>query len=190
MSATSAASASPSASHLQRTARVEPTDTQKAFRQAMAHLGAAVNVITTAGPHGRCGITASAVCSVTDAPPTVLACLNRSSALHAIFERNRHVCINVLPAEHELLARHFAGLTGLPMERRFDLPVWDRGERDVPVLRDALASVQGTIAEMKDVGSHSVMFIEATSIRVRDDGDSLIYFSRAFHRVARTACVR
>ena len=43
---------------------------------------------------------------------------------------------------------------------------------------------------MKEVGSHSVMFIEATSIRVRDDGDSLIYFSRAFHRVLRTACVR
>ncbi len=76
------------------------------------------------------------------------------------------------------------------MERRFDLPVWDRGEQDVPVLRDALASLQGTIADMKEVGSHSVMFIEATSIRVRDDGDSLIYFSRAFHRVSRTACVR
>lgn len=175
---------------IQRPARVEPTDAQKAFRQAMAHLGAAVNVITTAGPHGRCGITASAVCSVTDTPPTLLVCMNRSSAMHATFERNRHVCINVLPAEHEQLARHFAGLTDLPMERRFDLPVWDQGEQDVPVLRDALASLQGTIAEMKEVGSHSVMFIEATSIRVRDDGDSLIYFSRAFHRVSRTACVR
>lgn len=165
-------------------------DARKSFRQAMSHLTAAVNVITTDGPFGRCGITASAVCSVTDTPPTLLVCLNRSSAMHAIFERNRHVCINVLPAEHELLARHFAGMTELPMERRFALPVWDRGEQDVPVLRDALASLQGTIAEMKEVGSHSVMFIEATSIRVRRDGDSLIYFSRAFHRVSRTACVQ
>ena len=138
-----------STTDIQRPARVEPTDAQKAFRQAMAHLGAAVNVITTAGPHGRCGITASAVCSVTDTPPTLLVCLNRSSAMRATFERNRHVCINVLPAEHEQLARHFAGFTDLPMERRFDLPVWDRGEQDVPVLRDALASLQGTIADMK-----------------------------------------
>ncbi|KOR07023.1 flavin reductase, partial [Burkholderia cenocepacia] len=83
-----------STTDIQRPARVEPTDAQKAFRQAMAHLGAAVNVITTAGPHGRCGITASAVCSVTDAPPTLLVCLNRSSAMHATFERNRQVCIN------------------------------------------------------------------------------------------------
>jgi flavin reductase (NADH) len=56
-------------------ASVELDHARQQVRQAMAHLGAAVNVITTAGPHGRCGITASAVCSVTDSPPTLLVCL-------------------------------------------------------------------------------------------------------------------
>lgn len=42
----------------------------------------------------------------------------------------------------------------------------------------------------KHVAQYTGRSIEATSIRVRDDGDSLIYFSRAFHRVSRTACVR
>lgn len=42
------------------------------FRNAMAMLGGAVSVITTDGPAGRFGFTASAVCSVTDAPPTLL----------------------------------------------------------------------------------------------------------------------
>lgn len=36
------------------------------FRDAMASLSAAVNVVTTEGEAGRCGITATAVCSVTD----------------------------------------------------------------------------------------------------------------------------
>ena len=40
------------------------------FRNAMARLGAAVNIITTDGPAGRAGFTASAVCSVTDTPQT------------------------------------------------------------------------------------------------------------------------
>lgn len=164
---------------------LSPDDARKQFRQAMAHLGAAVNVITTSGPSGRCGITASAVCSVTDAPPTLLVCMNRSSAMHAVFERNRNVCINVLPGHHELLARHFAGLTQLPMDARFGLPIWDEGLHGVPVLRDALASLQGTIVELKEVGSHSVMFVEAVQIRVCADGDSLIYFDRQFHRVPR-----
>ncbi len=46
------------------------------FRDAMASLSAAVNVVTTAGEAGRCGITATAVCSVTDTPPSVMVCIN------------------------------------------------------------------------------------------------------------------
>jgi flavin reductase (NADH) len=155
------------------------------FRQAMAHLCAAVNVITTAGPLGRCGITASAVCSVTDSPPTLLLCLNRSSAMHATFEGNRELCINVLPGEHELLAKHFAGLTQVPMDERFGWPIWEDGVQQVPVLRDALTSIEGRIVEQKEVGSHAVMFVEASRIRVRTDGDGLIYFDRNFHRIKR-----
>ena len=34
---------------------------KQAYREAMARLGAAVNVITTDGPGGRAGFTASAV---------------------------------------------------------------------------------------------------------------------------------
>jgi flavin reductase (NADH) len=64
--------------------------------------------------------------------------------------------------------------------------VWDDGENGAPVLRGALASLQGTIVEAKEVGSHAVMFVETTEIRVRNDGDSLVYFDRNFHRVPRS----
>ena len=52
---------------------------KQAYREAMARLGAAVNVIATDGPGGRAGFTASAVCSVTDTPPTLLVCANRTN---------------------------------------------------------------------------------------------------------------
>lgn len=162
-------------------------DDKQQFRQAMAHLSAAVNVVTTDGPHGRCGVTASAVCSVTDTPPTLLVCLNRSSAMHSTFAGNRRVCVNVLHGEHELLARHFAGMTRVPMEERFGWPIWDHGAHGVPVLRDALASLQGEIVDLKEVGSHSVMFVKTSVISVRADGDGLIYFDRHFHRIKRVA---
>ena len=55
------------------------------FRDAMARLGAAVNIITTDGAAGRGGITATAVCSVTDDPPTLLVCLNRTSPRSVLF---------------------------------------------------------------------------------------------------------
>jgi flavin reductase len=45
------------------------------YRDAMACLGAAVSIVTTDGAAGRAGFSASAVCSVTDDPPTLLVCL-------------------------------------------------------------------------------------------------------------------
>ncbi|MBZ4280826.1 flavin reductase [Mycobacterium tuberculosis] len=51
----------------------------------MASLSAAVNVVTTAGEAGRCGITATAVCSVTDTPPSVMVCINANSAMNPVF---------------------------------------------------------------------------------------------------------
>ncbi len=82
------------------------------FRDAMASLSAAVNVVTTAGEAGRCGITATAVCSVTDTPPSVMVCINANSAMNPVFQGNGKLCINVLNHEQEIMARHFAGMTG------------------------------------------------------------------------------
>lgn len=79
------------------------------FRDAMARLGSAVNIITTDGPAGRAGFTASAVCSVTDTPPTLLVCLNRSASVYSVFQQNQTLCVNTLCADHESLSNLFGG---------------------------------------------------------------------------------
>ncbi|WP_323123548.1 4-hydroxyphenylacetate 3-monooxygenase, reductase component [Burkholderia alba] len=162
-------------------------DPQKSFREAMAHLSAAVSVVTTDGHGGRCGVTASAVCSVTDSPPTLLVCLNRSSAMHDVFVANGMLCVNVLEGEHVELARHFSGMTGVAMSTRFEWSIWDLGQQDLPVLRNALVSFQGKITDSKQVGSHSVIFVELVDIKVREDAEALVYYGRQFHRLR---CVR
>lgn len=165
----------------------EPLSPQQlAFRHAMAHLPAAVCIITTDGAAGRCGITASAVCSVTDSPPTVLVCLNQRSAMHDVFKENGHLCVNVLSGEHEQLAMHFSGATKLPMAERFGLDDWRPGVSSQPVLAGALVKLQGRIKDSKAVGSHSVLFVELDKIDVGEERDSLIYFNRLFHTVQPT----
>ncbi|KAF0866203.1 4-hydroxyphenylacetate 3-monooxygenase, reductase component [Pseudomonas sp. LD120] len=156
---------------------------QLAFRNAMAHMTAAVNVITSNGPAGRCGITATAVCSVTDSPPTLMVCVNRTSALNPVFKGNGRLCVNVLSGEHEDVARHFAGMTGVAMEQRFGLHPWRDGLQALPVLEGALTSLQGRITEVQEIGTHSVMLVELDEISVCEQGDSLVYFSRCFHRL-------
>lgn len=158
-----------------------------AFRQALSLLSAAVNVITTDGPHGRFGLTASAVCSVTDMPPTLLVCINRNSSIHEALLGNRALCVNILTGHLEGVARQFAGMTDLPPAERFADQDWRTGASGLPVLNDALASLEGTVVDVKEVGSHSVLFVEINQIQVREDGESLIYFGRNFHRLGRVA---
>ena len=74
------------------------------YRDGMSRFAAAVNIVTTDGPGGACGFTASAACSVTDDPPTLLVCLNRASQMHTIFEKNGVFCLNTLSADQQWLS--------------------------------------------------------------------------------------
>ena len=119
---------------------------KQAFRDAMARLGAAVNVVTTDGPAGRYGFTASAVCSVTDDPPMLLVCVNRSNDSCGAAKANGVLCVNVLTHAQQALSPVFGGLT----ERAPEPPVQlreldqhrhgragpDRGRRFVRLPRD------------------------------------------------------
>ncbi|MCV2513258.1 4-hydroxyphenylacetate 3-monooxygenase reductase subunit [Leclercia pneumoniae] len=153
------------------------------FRDAMASLSAAVNIVTTEGEAGRCGITATAVCSVTDTPPSVMVCLNANSAMNPVFQGNGKLCINVLNHEQELMARHFAGMTGMAMEERFSLSCWQKGLLGQPLLKGALASLEGEISQVQTIGTHLVYLVAIKNIVLAEEGHGLIYFKRRFHPV-------
>src|SRR6185436_2124155 len=94
------------------------------FREAMSRLGAAVHVITTAGPGGKAGATATAVSSVSDSPPTLLMCLNRRSNTNPSVVENGVFCVNTLGAADAEIADLFAGRTGIGGSDRFATGQW------------------------------------------------------------------
>src|ERR1700724_4625666 len=81
------------------------------FREAMRRLGAAVHVVTTDGPGGKGGFTATAVCALSDAPAMLLVCLNRRSRSTGPFHANGVFCVNTLRADEEAIAKAFAART-------------------------------------------------------------------------------
>jgi len=149
------------------------------YRDAMARLGAAVNIITTDGPAGRAGFTASAVCSVTDDPPTLLVCLNRSASVYPAFDANGVLCVNVLAAGQEALSALFGGKT--PMEQRFGGGAWQALSTGAPVLDGAAVSFDCRVVQRTAVGTHDVLFCEVDAIRTGDSARGLIYFDRRYH---------
>ncbi len=155
---------------------------QTDFREGMSRMGAAVNLITSDGVAGRHGLVASAVCSVTDAPPTLLICVNRNSFVHDKFLQNGVLCVNVLTAEHQELSGHFARyVEGVD---RFSFGNWTTLETGSPVLTDANVSFDCRIGSVIEQGSHSVMFCEAKAVSLAKKVDrGLVYFSRDYHRL-------
>ncbi len=153
------------------------------FREAMSRLGAAVHVITTFGNSGKCGFTASSVCSVTEEPPTVLVCLNRSSSVHQMFRENGIFCINTLAAGHEEISNMFAGFTGVAMEERFAAGEWLELATGSPAMADALVSIDCRISSIAEVGTHSVMFGEVQDIRFGAENEALMYLRRSYRKL-------
>lgn len=167
-------------------ARIEPPTElvdPATYREAMSRLVAPVHVVTTAGPAGACGLTASAVTSVSDNPPTVLVCVNRKSQTNPTIKANGVFCVNTLDAEHMPLAEAFAGRAGLAMPERFALEQWVSLSTGAPVLVSARASFDCRIVEVLEQGSHSVFFgrVEAVRIGTREGG--LVYLDRRYSTV-------
>ncbi|WP_201617903.1 flavin reductase [Psychrobacter urativorans] len=156
---------------------IETTD----FRNAMSLLTTAVNVITTEGTSGCHGFTASAVCSVTDTPPTLLVCMNQTSRSHAHFIENKILSVNVLGAQHEQISNAFA--SKLRSEERFKQGSWTELETGAPVLEDALVSFDCEIEQIQEVGTHSIFMCRVVAIKQSQQDESLVYFNRAYHQV-------
>lgn len=152
---------------------------QALFRDAMAHLGAAVNVVTTDGPGGRAGFSATAICSVTDSPPTLLVCLNRKASVHAAVASNAVLCVNTLGAGHQDLAQLFGGKT--PQDERFAQATWSTLSTGAPVLDDALISFDCRIVDRLASGTHDILIAEIKDIRLGELREGLIYFGRRYH---------
>ena len=153
------------------------------FRDAMSLLTTAVNVITTKGKSGSHGFTASAVCSVTDTPPTLLVCMNQASRSHTHFIDNKILSVNVLSTQHEPLSNAFA--SQLSIEERFNHGSWMELVTGAPILEDALVSFDCEIEQIQPVGTHSIFICRVVAIRQNEQGESLVYFNRDYHQIGR-----
>ncbi len=158
-----------------------PPVVKQNYRDAMARLAAAVNVVTTDGPSGRAGFTATAVCSVTDEPPTLLVCLNRNASAHPAVLGNGILCINTLASNQQALSNLFGGKT--PMAERFAAANWSIGTTGAPVLDDAAVSFECRISQICNIGTHDILYCEVLALRRRASADGLVYFDRHYHGV-------
>ncbi len=165
---------------------MELTD-KASFRDAMAHVGAAVNIITTDGPAGRAGFTASAVCSVTDTPPTLLVCLNRSASVWPVFSEHHTLCVNTLAAGQGRPCRRCLAVkrqwtSVLPPPTGRPAPPAVRGWRR---LWSALTAASTSASAS---GRTTFCFVTSWPFTRHPEPRGLMWFDRGYHTLMRPAC--
>ncbi len=123
----------------------------------------------------------TAVTPVTDEPPTVMLCINRKARIIPILSENGSLCINTLADEHQDVAEHFAGLTGLSPEERFAYHIWHRGKTGQLEIEGALAHLHGHIVGQHEIGTHFVFYVRLDEIKnCGCKRPALLYFRRQF----------
>lgn len=152
------------------------------FRAAMARFPGAVTIVTTGRGEGRRGITATAVCSVTTEPPSLLVCLNRKTGTCAAVADTGCFNVNLMPHDNASLALTFAGATGVTGAEKFETGDWQVDARGLPILSSAITAFSCEVSEWMVAGSH-LIFVGKVVAMARAEGAPLIYEQSRFHRL-------
>lgn len=150
------------------------------FRRCLREVPGAVAVITTGAAGARTGLTATAVCSLSDSPPMLLACVNGSASAHPVIRDTGRFTINILADRHLDVAGHFAGRHGTEGEARFVDADWTVLAEGGSVLASAVASFDCVLEAEHHYGSHSIFIGRVQAAQARSGLDPMIYLNGKF----------
>jgi flavin reductase len=151
------------------------------FRAAMRRFPASVCIVTTGTAPARNGLTATAICSLSTAPPQILVCLNVETGTCKAIQANQCFAVNVLKSAHIAIARRFAGMAdGAIGEQRFLEGAWQNGAFGAPVLADALLVLECSLNRFHGASTHNILIGQVLNIPNNQDEDALLYRNGAF----------
>lgn len=147
------------------------------FLLAMRRLATTVHVVTCIYDKQRFGMTATAVLSVCNDPPAMLACVNKSSSLFNPMHMAERFCINLLRVGQEEVAGAFSG--ELKGEERFQLGQWSI-KGGLPYLVDAQASILCQKRKFSSFVTHGLFIGQVFDVIVNEDIRPLLYQDGTF----------
>jgi flavin reductase (DIM6/NTAB) family NADH-FMN oxidoreductase RutF len=139
-----------------------------------------VTVITTGSLGERTGLTATAVCSLSDNPPSLVACVNRSASAYCMIKETGSFCVNLLAEDQGNIANCFAGRAGLKRESRFTVGLWTHLVTGAPALVDAVANFDCRLVNEQETNTHAIFIGLVQEVRMNKEAKPLIYVRGTF----------
>lgn len=148
------------------------------FRSAMRNFPATVSILTAHVDGRDHGMTATAVCSVSMQPPSLMVCLGKQTLLHDMLLEGSKFAVNVLGADDQDMSNAFSG--GVPPEERFNVGGWTRDASGLMVLDRAPAVLVCRRKAAMPFGSHTLFIGEVQSALTDQSAATLVYANAAY----------
>ncbi|MDR5815215.1 MULTISPECIES: flavin reductase family protein [unclassified Caballeronia] len=156
---------------------------QDDFRACFQRHMTTVTIVTSQFGGLRAGLAATAVCSLSDSPPSMLISINHNARACELIRASGAFSVNMLADSQLDVATVFSrsAKSADEAEQKFiNGGAWE--EQDgLPWLSGALANVSCRVLKEVPVASHSVFIGEVQGIRLLSNGNPLLYGFREFH---------
>jgi flavin reductase (DIM6/NTAB) family NADH-FMN oxidoreductase RutF len=125
-----------------------------AFRAIMGSFASGISVVTSLDESGQpCGMTCSAVCSVSASPPLLLSCVKVPSATLRAIEASGQFAVNFLDSSAWEISDLFASRTS----DKFGGIGWRRGACGMPLLDCTIAHAECLVHDVMAAGDHVIV---------------------------------
>jgi flavin reductase (DIM6/NTAB) family NADH-FMN oxidoreductase RutF len=153
------------------------------LRRVFGRFATGITVVTAGRDEPR-GMTANSFTSVSLDPPMVLICVLRDASMHETIQRHQGFAVSFLSNRQERVARHFADRHRPRGRAEFEAVDSMPGPRTgCPVLPDALAWFECSLAAVYDGGDHSIFLGRIVSLGQGADEDALLFYAGAYRRL-------
>lgn len=155
------------------------------FRNVMRKLASSVVVITARAGSEKNGLTATAMCSLSTDPQSIVACINKDASATELVLQSGSFAINLLAEDQQEIAKLFS-TPKLPADERFSSGRWHELKSGAPILRDALANLDCELATHFLYGTHYILVGRVLAIESRE-GRGLLYCDGQYRKLAMSA---
>jgi len=131
--------------------------------RGFASLSTGIYVMTVREGEHRHGMSSSWVTQVSATPPLLAAAVDRKHFTHDIVARSGHFALNVVGETGKHLEDYFYSASSRRPDNLAGIAQED-SPRGLPLLRDALVSLECAVREIHATGDHSLFVAEVTHV--------------------------
>ncbi len=159
------------------------------FRTVLRHFATGVTVVTTwsdGTPGEPWGTTANSFASVSLRPPLVLVAFEHNRRIGPSLRATGRYAVSILGEESQALSDCFAGAPVSPSRDEFCGAGWHEGETGLPILDEAIASLECTVVDMHPAGDHDLYIARVDAARTLAAHQlPLLYYCGRYLRIER-----